>query len=87
MMLIIRWPFGGNDMREMTIGSDVAGTVWKVEVSEGDVVGEDAVLMVFESMKMEIPFTAPQGGTVARLLVKAGDSVTEGQNIIVLLVE
>jgi biotin carboxyl carrier protein len=87
MMLIIRWPLGGNDMREVTLGSDVAGTVWKIEVGEGDVVAEDGVLVVFESMKMEIPLTAPEGGRVARLLVKAGDSVTEGQDIIVLLVE
>ena len=74
-------------MREMKIASDVAGQVWKIEVGESDLVEKDSVLMVFESMKMEIPLAAPERGTIARVLVKAGDVVQEGQNVIVLLVE
>ena len=74
-------------MREMTIASDVAGMVWKVEVSERDLVEKDSVLIVFESMKMEIPLAAPEAGKIARLLVKPGEAVQEGQNVIVLLVE
>jgi acetyl-CoA carboxylase biotin carboxyl carrier protein len=73
-------------MREMTIVSDVAGVVWKLEVDEGDVVEGDQTLIVFESMKMEIPLTAPEPGKIARVLVKAGEVVSEGQNVIVLLV-
>jgi urea carboxylase len=74
-------------MRQLTLVSDVAGTVWKVEVSERDLVEKDSTLMVFESMKMEIPLAAPEPGKVERLLVKPGESVNEGQNVIVLLVE
>jgi biotin carboxyl carrier protein len=74
-------------MKELALAADIAGTVWKVEVSEGDLVETDGILMVFESMKMEIPLAAPGPGKVARLLVGPGESVKEGQHVIVLLVE
>ena len=41
--------------------SEVTGTVWKVEMSVGDTV-ED-VILILESMKMEIPIEAPESGT------------------------
>ncbi len=71
-------------MPEITIPSDVTGTVWKIEVNVGDTVAEDQTLVILESMKMEIPVSAPRAGTVARLLVKQGEAVTEGQDIVVL---
>jgi biotin carboxyl carrier protein len=71
-------------MPEITLPSDVTGTVWKIEVAVGDAVAEDQTLVILESMKMEIPVTAPRAGTITRLLVTQGEAVSEGQDIVVL---
>lgn len=71
-------------MPQTRLQSDVAGTVWKIEVREGDAVSEDQTLVILESMKMEIPVTAPHGGTVLQLLVKEGEAVAEGQDVVVI---
>ena len=41
------------------IESEVTGKVWKIEMKEGDSVREEDVIMILESMKMEIPVEAP----------------------------
>ena len=66
------------------VESDVQGSVWKVEVAVGDRVGEGDVLMILESMKMEIPVEAPCAGVVAELRVGPEDPVDEGQIVAVL---
>lgn len=71
-------------MSETVIPSDVTGTVWKIEVRAGDRVTQDQTLAILESMKMEIPLTAPCDGVVARILVAEGEAVAEGQDIVVL---
>lgn len=71
-------------MAQTTLQSEVTGTVWKIEVQEGDTVAADQTLLILESMKMEIPVTAPAAGTVLRLLVREGESVAEGQDVVVL---
>ena len=58
--------------------AELAGTVWKVLVTQGQRVAPDETLMVLESMKMEIPVTAPQAGTVRKILVTEGQAVQEG---------
>lgn len=67
-------------MAEM-IASDMAANVWKILVSPGDVVEEDDTLLILEAMKMEIPVTADDAGTVLEVLVAEGDSVGPGQNL------
>ncbi|MBP6896826.1 biotin carboxyl carrier protein [Pseudacidovorax sp. 1753] len=67
-----------------TLQSEVTGTVWKIEVQEGDTVQPDQSLLVLESMKMEIPVCAPAAGVVRQLLVKEGEAVAEGQPVVVL---
>ncbi|TDN59136.1 acetyl-CoA carboxylase biotin carboxyl carrier protein subunit [Paraburkholderia sp. BL10I2N1] len=64
-----------------TIRSEITGTVWKISAAEGDVLAEDDVIMVLESMKMEIPVAAPDGGKLVRLLINEGDAVREGQDL------
>jgi len=59
--------------------SIVTGTVWKVEMKVGDQVQPGDAIMIMEWMKMEIPIEATTAGTLTRLLVKEGDSVTEGE--------
>lgn len=71
-------------MARITLQSEVTGTVWKLEVRVGDRVEAEQTLVVLESMKMEIPLTAPRAGTVAGLLVQEGEAVAEGQDLVVL---
>jgi len=59
--------------------SEVIGSVWKVEMSEGDSVAEGDLIMILESMKMEIPVEAPCAGTLSEIKVKPEDSVEEDQ--------
>lgn len=72
-------------MATIAIKSDIAGTVWQIHAREGDVFEEDQVLVVMESMKMEIPLVAMEPGRVVSILVAEGDVVKEGQDV--LLVE
>jgi acetyl-CoA carboxylase biotin carboxyl carrier protein len=66
------------------IRSEVSGSVWKVEVTVGQQVNEGDTLVVVESMKMEIPVTAPSAGTVTDILVAEGESVVDDQVILVM---
>ena len=71
-------------MPQTRLQSDVTGTVWKIEVREGDAVTEDQTLVILESMKMEIPAVASAAGTVRKILVSEGEAVAEGQDLVVL---
>jgi biotin carboxyl carrier protein len=66
------------------IRSEVSGSVWKVEVTVGQQVNEGDTLVVVESMKMEIPVTAPAAGTVTDILVAEGEAVVDDQVILIL---
>lgn len=68
-------------MTTETIRSDVTGSVWKIMASPGDVIDPDGTLLILESMKMEIPVIAPDGGRLVRILVAEGDPVKEGQEL------
>ncbi len=71
-------------MAERNIESEVTGNVWKVEVAVGDTVAADDVIMILESMKMEIPVEAPCAGKILQLLVQEKDAVEEDQLIAVI---
>ena len=71
-------------MSAQPVLSPLTGSVWKIEVQEGAKVAEGDVLMVLESMKMEIPVEAPHAGTVRGLSVKEGDTVEEDQPLVSL---
>ncbi|QTS89033.1 urea carboxylase [Ectopseudomonas khazarica] len=66
------------------IESHVAGNLWQVRVSEGAQVQAGDVLVILESMKMEIPLTAPMAGTVREVRVQPGSPVRAGQRVVVL---
>lgn len=68
----------------LEVQSEVTGNVWKVETRAGARVAEGDVLVILESMKMEIPVEAPEAGTVAEVLVAVEDSVAEDQVVVVL---
>ena len=57
--------------------STMAGTVFTVNVAVGEEVVAGQVIMVLESMKMEIPVEAETAGKVATINVNVGDFVNE----------
>jgi acetyl-CoA carboxylase biotin carboxyl carrier protein len=63
----------------MIVKSEVAGSVWKIESASGQMVGEGEVLMILESMKMEIPVEAPIAGRIAAILVTEGQTIADDQ--------
>ena len=66
------------------VESEVQGSVWKVEVDAGASVSAGDVLMILESMKMEIPVEAPVAGVVAELKVAPEEAVAEDQVLLVI---
>ena len=66
------------------VKAELVGNVWKIVAGTGDHVEEDDVLLILESMKMEIPVLAPRAGTVSEIRVKESDVVKEGQVLAVL---
>ena len=66
------------------VEAEITGSVWKVEASVGDDLAAGDVLLVLESMKMEIPVEAPCAGRVVEIRVEEGASVEEGDVLAVL---
>jgi acetyl-CoA carboxylase biotin carboxyl carrier protein len=56
----------------------ITGNVWQILKKVGETVEEDEAIIMLESMKMEIPVTTPEDGTVTEILVKEEDTVAEG---------
>ena len=71
-------------MPALKVRSEIAGSVWKIEVAIGDSVAEDDPLIVLESMKMEIPLLSPRAGVVREILVVEGDPIGEGDVAVIL---
>ncbi|WP_181348521.1 acetyl-CoA carboxylase biotin carboxyl carrier protein subunit [Thalassobacillus sp. CUG 92003] len=69
-------------MSEVT--ASMAGSVWKINVLEGDQVTSGQDIVILESMKMEIPLPAESDGTLKELKVKEGDFVNEGDTIAII---
>ncbi len=76
-------PSGGS-----TAGSPVpaplSGTVVKVKVKAGDLVGSGDIVLILEAMKMETEVRSPRSGRVVSVAVKDGDGVQVGQTLLVL---
>ncbi|MEK4485012.1 acetyl-CoA carboxylase biotin carboxyl carrier protein subunit [Psychrobacillus sp. FSL H8-0484] len=62
--------------------STMAGTVFTVNVAVGEEVAVGQVLIVLESMKMEIPIESEVAGKVATINVSEGDFVNEGDILV-----
>ncbi|MGK4065918.1 urea carboxylase [Rothia sp. HC945] len=66
------------------IEAPMAGAVWKLDASTGDVLDDGSNLLVLEAMKMETPVRAPRRLTVVEVLVSAGDTVSAGQPLAIV---
>ncbi len=62
----------------------ITGTVWKIEKKVGDEVKAGDVLVILESMKMEMPVEAPEDGKVTEIRCKEAQPVSEGDVLVVL---
>jgi len=62
----------------------LAGNIFKVLVTSGQVIEEGDLLLILEAMKMETEVRAPSGGTVGSIQVAVGDSVSVGDNLLTL---
>jgi biotin carboxyl carrier protein len=51
-------------------------------VKEGDTVQAGQALLVMEAMKMENAITASYNGTVSKVYVREGDSISEGDLLV-----
>ena len=60
------------------------GSVWKIVANPGQSVKEGDVILILESMKMEIDVIAPRGGVITSINVATNDKVVEGQVVAVL---
>jgi len=66
------------------ITADIAANVLRVDVTVGEEVAADQRLLTLESMKMEIPVVADAAGRVVTVGVQAGDTVLEGDLLVLL---
>ena len=69
---------------ERAVESQVHGSVWKLAVEPGQTVAPGQVLLVLESMKMEIALHAEHAGRVSRLLCQVGSQVAPGQALMII---
>jgi acetyl-CoA carboxylase biotin carboxyl carrier protein len=72
-------------MTEVKVRATIGGSIWQIVVAAGDEVAKDDAILIIESMKMEIPLTAPRAGRVKALHVQAGQVVAEDD--VVALIE
>ncbi|HEY5136577.1 MAG TPA: biotin/lipoyl-binding carrier protein [Candidatus Nanopelagicales bacterium] len=64
--------------------AEMVANVVSIVVAASDEVAAGDTLLVLESMKMEIPVLAENGGTVSEIRVTEGDVVQEGDVLVVL---
>jgi acetyl-CoA carboxylase biotin carboxyl carrier protein len=67
-----------------SVEAQITGSVWKIEKATGDAVAEGEVIMILESMKMEIPVEAPLAGRLSEIRVSEGQSIDEGAVLAVI---
>ena len=60
------------------------GSVWKIVANPGQSVKEGDVILILESMKMEIDVVAPRDGVITSINVATNDKVVEGQVVAVI---
>jgi urea carboxylase len=77
---------GGDDLPADCVGvsSPVSGSVWRIPSAPGQRVKAGDTLVLVESMKMEVPVTAPFDGVVTELRCAEGRAVLFAQTLVVV---
>jgi urea carboxylase len=68
----------------VTVASPVSGSVWKIGAVVGQSVKAGDTLVTVESMKMELPVTAPMDGVVSQVRCAEGRAIVVAQTLVVL---
>ncbi len=80
------WGWSGHARRKAGSQGDLSapmpGLVVEVYVKEGQVVQKGELLVVIESMKMQMQMRSPLNGRVCCVSVKAGEQVQKGQLLV-----
>jgi biotin carboxyl carrier protein len=71
-------------MAQENVEVPLTGKIIKINVKAGDIVKEDDVLVVLESMKMENPIVTPVSGKVSKVTVTVDQVVKAGEVIAVI---
>ncbi|HEV2818931.1 MAG TPA: biotin/lipoyl-containing protein, partial [Solirubrobacteraceae bacterium] len=77
--IVLRGDLGGTGA---SLEAPMPGNVLAVNVARGDHVAGGDVLLVLESMKMQLQVVAPTDGVVSEVAVAEGDRVTLGQVLV-----
>jgi acetyl-CoA carboxylase biotin carboxyl carrier protein len=73
--------------RVSEIAAEMVANVISVDVSPGDKVAAGDVVVLLESMKMEIPVMAEEPGTVRAVRIAPADVVQEGDVLLELVLD
>jgi len=68
----------------VAVVSPVSGSVWKIASAPGQSVKAGDTLVLVESMKMELPVTAPMDGVVTQLRCTEGRAVLVAQTLVII---
>ncbi len=68
----------------INVEAHITGTIRQVRKQKGDMVSAGDVLLVIESMKMQMPLEVEEGGRVDAIQVRIGQPVSEGDVVAVL---
>ena len=71
----------------VSVAAPLQGTIVSIDVAEGDLVRPGQQIAVMESMKMEHLVTAVTGGRIAALVAKDGDTLMQGDAIVLIAPE
>jgi urea carboxylase len=63
------------------VASPVPGSIWQVLVQPGDAIRAGDVIMIIESMKMEVQVRSPASGTIQTITGTKGQVVRAGQRL------
>jgi urea carboxylase len=64
--------------------SPVSGSVWKIASTLGQSVKAGDTLVLVESMKMELPVTAPMDGVITQMRCSEGRAVAVAQTLLII---
>ncbi|HOA90076.1 biotin/lipoyl-binding carrier protein [Propioniciclava tarda] len=67
-----------------TVTAELVASVLSVSVTPGQRVEVGDELLLLDSMKMEIPVLAEVAGVVTDVVIKAGDTVRDGDPLVVI---
>lgn len=77
-------PKCGRPLADVEMRAPLPGLVVETEVIEGDRVEEQDVVLVLESMKMNLELRAPRGGVVQKLRISPGQQVAQDEVLVVI---